>query len=79
MDAGALNGKKDASMEPQSLALLLRPQEVVSVTGWSRSKVYGMAASGELPSIRSGRSVRIPRAALERWIEQNTTGGEVAK
>lgn len=56
---------------------LLMAEEVVSLTGWSRAKVYAMAASGEIPSLRSGRSVRIPLAALERWIEQNTTGGEV--
>lgn len=54
---------------------LLRAAEVVTMTGWSRAKVYAMAVSGELPSLRSGRSVRIPLAALERWIEQNTTGG----
>ncbi len=66
-------------MDARALALLLRPAEVVAITGWSRAKVYGMAASGELPSLRSGRSVRIPRAALERWIEQNTNGGQVSK
>lgn len=31
-------------------------------------KVYGMARSGSLPSIRIGNSIRIPRPALERWI-----------
>jgi excisionase family DNA binding protein len=50
-------------------------EEVVKLTGWSRAKVYAMAGSGELPALRSGRSVRIPLAALEKWIEQNTTGG----
>jgi excisionase family DNA binding protein len=54
---------------------LLRAEEVVKITGWSRAKVYAMAVSGEIPSLRSGRSVRIPLAALERWIEENTTGG----
>ena len=66
-------------MDAQAVSLMLRPQEVVRMTGWSRAKVYGMAAAGELPCLRSGRSVRFPRAALERWIEQNTTGGEATK
>jgi len=57
---------------------LLRAEEVVEMTGWSRAKVYAMAKSGEVPSLRAGRSVRIPLAALERWIEQNTSGGSVA-
>jgi excisionase family DNA binding protein len=63
------------SMEITTGSRLLKAAEVVSMTGWSRAKVYAMAVSGEIPSLRSGRSVRIPLAALERWIEQNTTGG----
>ncbi len=62
-------------MEITKGSRLLRAAEVVDMTGWSRAKVYAMAVSGEIPSLRSGRSVRIPLAALERWIEQNTTGG----
>ena len=56
---------------------LLRPDDVVALTGWSRAKVYAMAASGDIPCLRSGRSVRIPLAAFERWIEANTTGGGI--
>jgi excisionase family DNA binding protein len=59
------------------VAILLRPEEAGKMLGFSRSKVYGMLAAGELPSIRAGKSVRIPRAALEKWIEVNTTGGEI--
>jgi excisionase family DNA binding protein len=56
-------------------ARLLRMAEVAQLTGLSRAKAYAMVAAGELPSLRAGRSVRVPLAALERWIEQNTTGG----
>jgi hypothetical protein len=31
-----------------------------------------MLAVGELPAIRIGRSVRVPRAALEHWIAEHT-------
>ncbi|HVS06532.1 MAG TPA: hypothetical protein VHK65_10260 [Candidatus Dormibacteraeota bacterium] len=31
-----------------------------------------MLAVGELPVIRIGRSVRVPRAALEGWIAEHT-------
>jgi excisionase family DNA binding protein len=58
------------------VAILLRPEEAGRMLGFSRSKVYGMLAAGELPAIRAGKSVRIPRAALERWIEENTVGGQ---
>ena len=60
----------------RKLALLLRPAEVVKITGWSRAKVYAMAAAGQLPCLRAGRSVRIPLAALEAWIAEHTQGGD---
>jgi excisionase family DNA binding protein len=53
---------------------LLRGEEVVKLTGFSRGKVYAMAAAGELPCLRSRRSVRFPLNALMRWIEANTQG-----
>jgi excisionase family DNA binding protein len=59
------------------IAILLRPEEAGRILGFSRSKIYQLLASGELPSIRAGKSVRVPRLALEKWIEANTTGGEL--
>ena len=53
--------------------LLLRAPEVARLLGLGRSKVFAMVAAGELPVIRIGRSVRIPRQALERWIRDETT------
>jgi excisionase family DNA binding protein len=34
-----------------------------------RSKAYAMVASGELPSVRFGKSVRVPVSALREWAE----------
>jgi len=51
---------------------LLRAEEVALVLGVGRSKVFEMLRAGELPVIRLGRSVRIPRRALDEWIEQRT-------
>ena len=52
--------------------LLLRPSEAAEVLGMGRTKVYAMLASGELPSVRIGKSVRIPVEALRRWIQDQT-------
>lgn len=60
-----------------TIAILLKPEEVSRILDLSRSKTYQLLASGELPSIRAGKSIRVPRAALERWVEANTRGGEV--
>ena len=53
--------------------LLLRVSEVVRLLGIGRSTVYELIARGELPVIRIGRLVRVPRPALEEWIVANTT------
>ena len=55
-------------MEP----LLLKAGDVAKLLGLGRSKVFAMLAVGELPVIRIGRSVRVPRAALEDWIAEHT-------
>ncbi len=52
--------------------LLLKATEAGELLGLGRSKVFAMVAAGELPVIRIGRSVRIPRQALERWIRDQT-------
>ena len=49
--------------------LLLRASEVAESLGIARSKTYELMASGDLPTVRIGRSVRVPATALEEWIE----------
>lgn len=50
--------------------LLLRPTEAAEVIGLGRSKMYELLAKGIVPSIRIGKSVRVPVAALRNWVEQ---------
>jgi excisionase family DNA binding protein len=54
--------------------LLLRPTEAAEAIGIGRSKVYELLASGELPSIRIGSSVRVPVDALREWIARRLEG-----
>ena len=58
---------------------LLRPHEVRMLLRIGRSKVYEMIAQGELPVVRIGRAVRIPRRELERWIAEHTLGGHSSR
>jgi excisionase family DNA binding protein len=55
--------------------LLLRPDEVQKVLNISRSQVYKMLQSGEIPSLRIGRVFRIPDDKLKAWIERRSTEG----
>jgi len=58
---------------------LLRAEEVALVLGIGRSKVFELLRAGELPVIRLGRSVRIPRRALDEWIERRTEHGGASR
>jgi excisionase family DNA binding protein len=50
--------------------LAYRVPEAAELLGLGRAKTYQLVASGELPSIRIGRAVRIPAQALREWLEQ---------
>ena len=49
-------------MEP----LLLRVHETAKAIGLGRSKTYELVSSGVIPSVRVGRSVRVPGASRPR-------------
>ncbi len=49
-------------------ALLLKVPEAARLLDISRGLAYELVARGELPSIRLGRVIRIPRHGLEQWI-----------
>jgi excisionase family DNA binding protein len=46
--------------------LLLRVAEAAEVLAISRSSLYQLMSSGEVRTVRLGRTVRIPRRELER-------------
>lgn len=51
-------------------SLLYRPEDAARVLGIGRSKAYELMAPGELRSVQIGRLRRIPRAALEAYVER---------
>jgi len=55
--------------------MLLNAEETATLLGLGRTKVYEMLAAGELPVIRIGRSVRVPREGLADWIRRRTAEG----
>jgi excisionase family DNA binding protein len=65
-----------SSSPPPDLPLLLDATEAANVLSLSRAKVCDMASRGELPSVRIGRSLRIPRDPLLAWIEKKSTSAK---
>ncbi len=55
---------------------LLRAADVQAQLGMSRAKVYRLMQHNILPTVRIGGSVRVPRKALFKWIQENTLPGQ---
>ena len=55
--------------------LLLRIPEAAETLGIGRTKIYEMIATGELPTVRFGRAVRISVSTLQKWVEAREQQG----
>ena len=47
----------------------LTVEEAGEILGICRNTAYSLAASGQLPTIRLGRRLLVPRQALERMLD----------
>ena len=59
--------------------ILIRPIEVAQALSLGRSKIYELIASGTIPVVRIGRSVRVPIEELRAWVnkqKQESSGEE---
>jgi excisionase family DNA binding protein len=52
--------------------LTLTVDEAAQVLGISRALAYELVARGELPSLRLGRRIVVPRRALDLLLSQKT-------
>ena len=49
--------------------ILLTVPEAAKLLRISRNLAYELVARGEIPAIRLGRVIRVPRAPLEEWVK----------
>jgi len=52
---------------------LLDSRAVARLLGIGRTKTFQMMATAELPTVRIGRCVRVPREALREWVVREAT------
>jgi excisionase family DNA binding protein len=79
---GGARGTGAASGSPpmdHSGPWLLDSREVARLLGISRTKTFQMMARAELPSLRIGRCVRVPREALLQWVAQQVPQDSTSK
>lgn len=51
---------------------LMTVEEVAGLLKLSRARCYQLAATGELPVVRIGKSVRVRRDRLEAWLDERS-------
>jgi excisionase family DNA binding protein len=61
-------------MDAQDLPAVLTMGQVQQLLGLSRPKTYELANRQGFPVVRFGRALRVPKAALLRWLEQEAEG-----
>lgn len=70
----AVEDRQPGDPEPP---LLLRSAEAARLCNLSRSTFYALTRSGDIPTIRVGRSaIRVPRKELIRWIDDRMSESE---
>lgn len=60
--------REPPSLEPAVEPLLVKVEEAARLLSLSRSTIYELMDSGELPSVRHGTARRIPVTALREWV-----------
>ena len=63
---------------PAPMSMLLTVRDVAVALRLDRTRTYALLRSGEIPVIRVGRAVRVPRDGLHRWIEEHCTSVDQA-
>lgn len=49
---------------------MMTPEDVARALKMSRSKIYELIASGEIPGIKIGRATRVATADLDAWVQR---------
>jgi len=70
---GTASGSSPALAIPGDLALLLDSRQIAQLLAISRTKVFQLIARGEVPVVRIGRCVRVPRSSLQDWVRDKTS------
>jgi len=71
----AVTGSRTASgaVAPVENRLVFTVEEAAQLLGISRSFAYEAVQRGEIPSMRIGRRILVPKAALKRFIEKSSS------
>jgi excisionase family DNA binding protein len=69
MLAGATSAPRKAVSEPKE-CLVYTVQEAGEMVGLGRNAAYEAARRGDIPTIRIGKLLKVPKAAFHRLLEE---------
>jgi excisionase family DNA binding protein len=70
-----VGGDSDARTSSSTPPLLLTVRQVEAALQLGRTRTYELLRSGQLPTLRVGRLIRVSRVALEDWIARQVAAG----
>lgn len=56
--------------------LFIKPKEAAEALCLGRSKIYELIADGTIPSVRIGKSIRVPVKELLEWAKRQSNGSQ---
>lgn len=62
--------KNTVTTNEDTRPLLLHVEDLIPILGISRSAAYTLVRKSEIRSVRIGRSIRIPRGALDEFVRK---------
>jgi excisionase family DNA binding protein len=69
-EVNATVGGSDLASRIEKLPGALTASELAALLNMGKTAVYGMAATGRIPSIRIGATVRFDPARIAAWLRQ---------
>jgi excisionase family DNA binding protein len=52
--------------------VMMRVRDIQFLFGVSQKTAYDLVNRRDFPKLRVGRAIRVPKAALQRWVEART-------
>ena len=57
----------------EDLPMVLRVEDLMPILGVGRSNAYALVRSGQVRSVRIGRQFRIPREAVQEFLNETAS------
>ena len=65
-------------LNPEQFPLVFRVEDLMPILSIGRNSAYALVRSGAIRSVRIGRQLRIPRDALEEFLNGSREAGEIS-